>query len=124
MFGQNLLNALRKKNISQKQIADSLKLSPACINGYIKNTREPDFATLVKIAQYLDCSIDQLITANINDAIDPDYAKLISLWNKMNSLQKATALGYLERITEEFVLEPKNEITSPAVNKVLDSENS
>lgn len=59
----NTLRTLRKeKNVTQKQLADHLCLSRSTIAGYETKSHQPNFATLEKIATYLEVSIDYLIT--------------------------------------------------------------
>ena len=58
----NNLKALRKeKNITQKQLATYLCLSRSTIAGYETKSHQPDFATLEKLAEYFQVSIDHLV---------------------------------------------------------------
>lgn len=61
MIGARLLDLLYTHNISQKQLAIDIKIAPSTLNGYINNRREPDFATLLRIAQYFHVSCDYLL---------------------------------------------------------------
>ena len=56
------LKSLREeKGISQYQLADSLNLSRGLISNYEQGRREPDYNTLILIADYYEVSIDYLL---------------------------------------------------------------
>lgn len=55
------LKMLRQSNgISQQQLADILTVSQQSINKYENHGVEPDIATLIKIADYFNVSLDYL----------------------------------------------------------------
>ena len=65
-FGKNLfgirLKELRKEaNINQEKLAEILNTYRANINRYEKRTREPDYDTLIKVADFFDVSADYLL---------------------------------------------------------------
>lgn len=56
------INDLRKeRNISQKELAKYLNVSQAQISKYESGANEPDLATLIKIADFFNISIDELL---------------------------------------------------------------
>lgn len=61
------LKELRKKrNISQLKLAMDLQLNQNTISRYETGTREADYSTLIKIADYFDVSIDYLLERTDN----------------------------------------------------------
>ena len=50
-----------KINISQRQLAFKLNISPTALNKYEKNLNEPSIETLIKIADIFNISIDELV---------------------------------------------------------------
>lgn len=50
-----------KKGISQVRLAMDLNLSQNTISRYENNQREADYETLIKIADYFDVSLDELL---------------------------------------------------------------
>ncbi|WP_295216199.1 helix-turn-helix transcriptional regulator [Ruminococcus sp.] len=60
-FGDILLNLLEKNNISQRELAAALQIAPTTLNGYIKNKHEPDYKTLIRIADTFQVSVDELL---------------------------------------------------------------
>ncbi|MCU5397303.1 transcriptional regulator [Bacillus toyonensis] len=60
-FG-NILRELRKeKKITQKELAQILKLSESTIGMYERNERQPDYNTLNNIANYFKVTTDFLL---------------------------------------------------------------
>ncbi|RXJ13391.1 XRE family transcriptional regulator [Bacillus albus] len=60
-FG-NIIRTLRKqKGITQKELAQSLQLSESTIGMYERNERQPDYNTLIRIADYFKVSTDFLL---------------------------------------------------------------
>ena len=57
----NLKNVRKNKNLTQKELAAKLNLDQSKINKYEKNIILPNIVILKKIAQILDCSIDDLL---------------------------------------------------------------
>ena len=51
----------KKKGISQLKLAMDLSMNQNSISRYENETREADYATLIKFADYFDVSIDYLL---------------------------------------------------------------
>ena len=60
-IGSKLRYLIEEANITQRQLADALHISPSALNGYINQGKEPDYATLVRIADYFHTSTDYLL---------------------------------------------------------------
>lgn len=61
------LKELRQKNkISQLKLAMDLGMNQNSISRYENETREADYATLIKLADYFDVSIDYLLERTSN----------------------------------------------------------
>ena len=50
-----------KRNISMRQVAKDLDIPYTTYISYEKETHEPNFKMLIRIADYFDCSIDHLL---------------------------------------------------------------
>ena len=62
IFAERLRNLRLEKKVKQKELRQILGLkSRSAITNYEKNNREPDYETLVKIAEYFDVSTDFLL---------------------------------------------------------------
>lgn len=60
-IGGTILCLLEKHGMSQRELAAQLHIAPTTLNGYIKNSHEPDYKTLVKIADIFRVSTDVLL---------------------------------------------------------------
>lgn len=58
---QNLKSLRTSKGISQQQLADIIGVSQQSINKYENHNVEPDIATLIRIADFFQTSVDFLI---------------------------------------------------------------
>ena len=58
---KNLKTLRLSKNLSQQQLALRLDLSQQTIYKYENQITEPDIATLIKLADYFNTSVDYLI---------------------------------------------------------------
>lgn len=64
-FKDNLSYLRRKRNLTQKAIADLLELSPQAIGLYEKGDREPSLINLIKLARFFCISIDDLLEKDL-----------------------------------------------------------
>ncbi|KAA0777963.1 MULTISPECIES: helix-turn-helix domain-containing protein [Bacillus cereus group] len=75
-FG-NIIRDLRKqKGITQKELAQSLQLSESTIGMYERNERQPDYNTLIRIANYFNVSTDFLLGRDFNVKEDRNNKEL------------------------------------------------
>ena len=64
------LKELRKQqNITQKDISDYLQTSQQTYSRYEKGQREPDIATIIKLADFFNVSVDYLLGRENNTAL-------------------------------------------------------
>ena len=52
--GDRIRKILEKKDLSQREFAESLNIAPTTLSGYITNKREPDLGTLKNISLKLE----------------------------------------------------------------------
>ena len=60
-FGETLKNLRKEKNVTQDELAKVLNMKRTSISGYETGRKEPDFATLSRIADYFGVSVDFLL---------------------------------------------------------------
>lgn len=58
---KNLKELRSKKGISQQGLAEAIGISQQSVNKYENHKIEPDIATLIKIADYFDVTLDYLV---------------------------------------------------------------
>lgn len=94
MFKERLVKLRTDKGLSQYDLAKALGLSRGQLSNYELGTRQPDNATLIKIANFFDVTTDYLLgrTDEPNDvhqrieaalADDPDAEELITFWQEL-----------------------------------------
>ena len=64
-FNENLRAAREHKNMSQKEVADSIGVAKSTYSLYESGNREPNVQTIKKIADTLSVSADDLLGLNI-----------------------------------------------------------
>lgn len=64
MFGKNLAKLRKDKKISQYELAIKMNLSRGQIANYEQGTRQPDFETLQKFADFFEVTTDELLGRN------------------------------------------------------------
>ena len=61
IFQERLIEQRKLNKITQRQLADYLKIAQPSYIRYENGTAEPSMDTLVKIADYFDVSVDYLL---------------------------------------------------------------
>ena len=61
MFHKNLRNARESCNLSQKELADKLKIPVTTYRNYENTLREPSFDILIRLSEILKISTDELL---------------------------------------------------------------
>lgn len=60
-LGEKLKQLRLNKNISQKDLAEHFKIARSTWSQYETNQREPNIAMLLKISDYFNISLDELL---------------------------------------------------------------
>jgi len=95
--------------MSQFELAEKLGVSQQTISKYEKGLREPDNATLVKLSEIFNCSIDYLLgrtdVRNSNNNTDEDFPDDVKVL--MRSVSKLTdkQKEIVKRLVQEFINE-------------------
>ena len=89
-FGGRLQNLLEEWNMSQKKLAEELNKAPTTINGYIKENRQPDYNTLIQLAEYFQVSTDYLLGLTdsrqmIDQPLTMKERELMGIYRDLNS---------------------------------------
>jgi transcriptional regulator with XRE-family HTH domain len=124
MFADRLTNIRKKKNITQQRVADYLGVTRPAYTAYERGTRQPDYETLKKLADFFDVSIDYLLTGKETKKSDWD-SKLPELTEKDErdiAKKLERILGELESGTGlAFDGEPMDETTRELVKAQIES---
>ena len=123
------LKVLRKAhNKTLKDVAIAFNTSPQVISRYELGQAEPDFATLIKLADYFGVSIDYLlghdVVADNSIALRTDYEiaflnkfgnlinnkefnDLAKLYTALNDVQKGMILGFAINLLQSTGINPQ-----------------
>lgn len=71
-FRTNLKKIIKKKNMSQSELAEKAGLTEVTVSRYFKGTRIPKITTVYKIAEALEVTVGELLGVYIEDQIDAD----------------------------------------------------
>lgn len=78
-FAERLRYYREKANISQKELSESVGISFSTYNNYETRNYEPKIEILVKLAQALGCSVDELV-GYVAPAEEERIFKALSEW--------------------------------------------
>lgn len=92
-FAVRLQKLIEESEITQKDLSFQLHMSKTTLNGYVNDYREPDFATLVRLAEYFHVTTDYLLGfSDVRNAcpmpLSEDEGRLISLYRRMQPTGK------------------------------------
>ena len=88
-FHENLRSLLDEKDLTQKDVAVALNISPSTFGGYVQGTREPDFITLIKLAQYFHVTTDYLLGVEDGNSEVPREKELLQIYRSLTKEQRS-----------------------------------
>lgn len=65
MAMNNLFNLIRERGLNPRRVALDLNISEGTLSEWKSGKRQPNVSTLIKVADYLGCSIDFLLDRDI-----------------------------------------------------------
>lgn len=85
---RTLKQLLDVHDTTQKQLAEALSLSPSALGNYIQGTREPDYNTLIRIADYFHVTTDFLLDHCQAPAPSQEEELLLHIFRALTAEQK------------------------------------
>lgn len=123
----------RERNLTQRELAKTLSISPTCYAGYEQGYRQPDLKTFKKIANYFNVSTDFLMNEeNVNSALEKNDTfnedNFSMLAEKIKELRLVKGLSQKELALQAGVSQSaiakielkKNEATASTLAKLAD----
>ena len=97
----NLYKIRTLNNKTQKQVANDILVSPKTYNNYENGNTEPDFKTLIKLANYFHVSIDYLLEHECVNKLDlssltPEQKRVVEIVQNLNTKNSERLLAYAE----------------------------
>ncbi len=110
-FGEKSRYLRKEKGLSQVQLAQALNVSKACISMIEIGKNEPTANTLIRYANFFECSTDYLldreddfgnitINGTPENILSFNEEKIIYLYRKLPSDLKQRANNYMEKLFE------------------------
>lgn len=93
-LGETIKELLYLHDMTQKQLALSLNLSPSALGNYIQGSREPDYETLIRIADYFHVTTDFLLGIPCDGASTRNEELLLHIFRSLTKDQQEL---YLEQ---------------------------
>lgn len=91
-LGNILHTLIEERNMTQKEIAYQLNIAPSTMSSYVQNAREPDFATLIKIATFFDVSIDYLLDYSPKEKFTINENELLRIFRSLSVEQQSICI--------------------------------
>lgn len=91
------------KNVLQKDLADAIQRTRACVSQWEVGKTEPSINDMCAIANYLQCSVDELLgredyaTGNVvieGTKLSADEQQLLELYRMLSVRDKAELIGF------------------------------
>lgn len=113
MTFSDISKALRKeKGLSQVKLAEALHVSKACISMIEVGINEPTANTLIKYADFFQCSTDYLlgreddfgnvvIQGETNAPLPPDEQELLNIYQSLSPAHRSQILEYARYFAEK-----------------------
>lgn len=106
---ENLRHLRKEQNFSMKQLGEIIGVSESTISLYENGHRQPDFHTLIKLADYFNVTVDYLIgrenayaiaqTSSQETTLTQFENELLALFRKMDIHAQNKLIGYAYALT-------------------------
>lgn len=87
-LGDTIKELLDQQGLTQKEMAQILDISPSAFGNYVQNTREPDYHTLTRIADYFQVTTDFLLDHPDKSGLSHDERLLIHIFRSLSEEQQ------------------------------------
>ena len=101
MFSEIFVELLQQRGITAYRAAKETGISQGLMNQYKNGAKTPTTENLIKIADYLECSVDLLLgreKAEIKHAKTDPEERLLSAFRKLTPDGQAVALNQVEAL--------------------------
>ncbi|MGG0017230.1 helix-turn-helix transcriptional regulator [Bacillus subtilis] len=111
-FNETLKKLRREKNLSQKELGNKLGLAESTIGMYEQGKRQPDYETLLKIADFFEVTLDFLLgnprggssvkeTGDSYNISDPDLQIAFKDASDFSEEARRQAIDFIEYLKEK-----------------------
>jgi len=87
-FHEVLRELIEDNDLTQKRLAEELGIPASTMGGYVQGTSEPDFATLLQIADYFDVTTDFLLDRRTKQVTSHEESRVLHMMAQMSDYEK------------------------------------
>lgn len=101
-LSQRVFEELKKQKKKQKDLAAYIGISTSAVSDWKKKGTNPSAENISAIADFLEVSIDYLLTGTENHTkkLTDDEQRLLKLYNLLTDMEKGEMLGELKAMTK------------------------
>lgn len=115
MFNNIFVHYLQDKGITAYKVAKETGIPQGRMNEYKNGKATPNAENLIKIADYLDCSIDFLLGRTKNEIDEPeDEHRLIKAYRQLTDEGQRSVLNYAEMAAQNPIYQKYTDISKEA----------
>lgn len=124
-LGERIRDLREKSGLTQKELADKLKIPNQNISNYERGFRQPDFTTLSMIADFFEVSTDYLLGRTNHKKLDSEGLPVLSKKDERDIARELEAM--LSDLNEKdtnalaFDGEPMDDVTRELVKESIES---
>lgn len=99
---KNLKNLRKKRNLTQKDVADAIGITFQTYSYYETGRTKPTPETLCKLADFFGVTVDELLgrTPQLFDDARVERPEVLELFDQLNVGEQERAIGYMESMLE------------------------
>lgn len=87
-FAQNLKHLRKQKGIKQEELAEAVGAKRSTVGNWETGSREPDISMLVRITEYFNVTLDELVIKNMGPLL-PRYAENLCFLRKQHGMEQS-----------------------------------
>lgn len=104
---ERMFETLAKKGLKSIELAEHIQVNSGQVSTWKKRNTDPPAKYISSICEFLGISINYLLTGvdadQNNIMINSNDQELLNLFHQLPERNQIKLIGYVERITEEFV---------------------
>lgn len=99
---KSLKNLRKKRNLTQKDVADAIGITFQTYSYYETGRTKPTPETLCKLADFFGVTVDELLgrTPQLFDDARVERPEVLELFDQLNVGEQERAIGYMESMLE------------------------
>lgn len=90
-FSENLRKYRKRKKLSQAAVSKKLNYGYTAVANYESDRNEPSIDTLIKLAELLDVTVDELVGAKMQT----EEKQLLAAFKKLNPIKRRIILALI-----------------------------